>query len=405
MDCIIEDRRPTVTSSSTPLSTTTTTATTTTTNVNDEVGREDVSVPVHLDTHLARHQQTHTTELHRAQTTTTHHATSTTTNPVTAVVATATVVSSAGSTNDTTNPAGEGTPSVATCGIMHVTSEDEGAVDVSARTIVLHALQVYRGTPYRDNEKRAYVHLSAGSTHVVSWPVQAGVTMELTLARFWSTLDDPLCSLTLHFRGVVPSPDRVLLTGGCRVSPIIRVSNTLSTNVVEINPVPKLDRWISAIKPMAPGKITSMGERDVLLSDGPGITPDTPLYQLILEYEIDMNDAAEITPTWPGLQGCLYESDFLSQFFLIFDSKRKLLGSGDAWPSAVKIGKGRHVVRLQIKHPAVTTLENLTDLPMLLERPLKSSITLTTHTMQTAAMAGNGKSRSRLLTPGELSVS
>ena len=142
MDCIIEDRRPTVTSSSTPLSTTTTTATTTTTNVNDEMGREDVSVPVHLDTHLARHQQTHTTELHRAQTTTTHHATSTTTNPVTAVVATATVVSSAGSTNDTTNPASEGTPSVATCGIMHVTTEDEGAVDVSARTIVLHALQV-----------------------------------------------------------------------------------------------------------------------------------------------------------------------------------------------------------------------------------------------------------------------
>ena len=37
--------------------------------------------------------------------------------------------------------------------------------------------------------------------------------MELTLARFWSTLDDPLCSLTLHFRGVVPSPDRVLITG------------------------------------------------------------------------------------------------------------------------------------------------------------------------------------------------
>ena len=86
---------------------------------------------------------------------------------------------------------------------------------------------------------------------------------------------------------------------------MIRVSNTLSTNVVEIQPVPKLDRWISAIKPLAPGKITSMGERDVILTDGPGVTPDTPLYQLILEYEIDMNDAAEITPTWPGLQGCL----------------------------------------------------------------------------------------------------
>ena len=181
---------------------------------------------------------------------------------------------------------------------------------------------------------------------------------------------------------------------------MVRVSNTLSTSVVEIQPVPKLDRWITAIKPIAPGKISSMGERDILLTDGPGPTPNTPVYQLILEYEVDMSDPAEVTPTWPGLQGCLYESNFLSQFFLIFDSKKKLLGSGDAWPSAVKIGKGRHVIRLQITHAAVPTLESLTDLPMLLERPLKSSITLSTHTMQTSAMAGNDKNKSRLLTPG-----
>jgi hypothetical protein len=249
---------------------------------------------------------------------------------------------------------------------------DGGHLDVSARTVVLHALQVFRGTPYRDHEKRAFVHLHAGSRHVISWPVTAGVTMELSLARFWSTIEDPMCALTVHFRGVDPSPERVLLHGGCRVSGMVRVANTLGAGIVEIHPSAKLEKWVAVVKPVAPGKVSTLGERDALMTDGPGRTADTPLYQLVLEYDVDLAEPAEVTPTWPSLQGILYESDYLAQFFLIFDSRRKLMGQGDAWPSATKLGKGRHVVRLQVKHPSVAALEALVDLPMHLARPLKA---------------------------------
>jgi hypothetical protein len=53
--------------------------------------------------------------------------------------------------------------------------------------------------------------------------------MELTIARVWNTLESPHLSVTLYFRGVLPSPSRLLLTGGQRVSGIIRVSNPLSS--------------------------------------------------------------------------------------------------------------------------------------------------------------------------------
>jgi hypothetical protein len=42
-------------------------------------------------------------------------------------------------------------PEPSYCGIS---SEEIGTKDTTARTVVLHALQVFRGTPYRDNEKR-----------------------------------------------------------------------------------------------------------------------------------------------------------------------------------------------------------------------------------------------------------
>ena len=34
---------------------------------------------------------------------------------------------------------------------------------------------------------------------------------------------------------------------------------------------------------------------------------------------------------------------------MVFDSSKKLLGVGDAWPSAVKTGKGKHFIRLQVR--------------------------------------------------------
>jgi hypothetical protein len=42
-------------------------------------------------------------------------------------------------------------PEPSYCGIS---SEEIGTKDTTTRTVVLHALQVFRGTPYRDNEKR-----------------------------------------------------------------------------------------------------------------------------------------------------------------------------------------------------------------------------------------------------------
>lgn len=264
-------------------------------------------------------------------------------------------------------------------------------MDSSGRMIVLHALQTFRGTPYRDNEKHSYITLTPGSQNVISWSVHEGVTMELCLARFWSTIGTTSFKVSLQFHGVVPNLSEVVITGGSKVSNLIRVSSSSSTT--EINPSAKLDKWISPVKPIQSGKILPMGSRDVLANGN-------VLYQLILEYEIDLTESYDIIPRFPGLQGVLYESEFHAQFFMIYDSRKKLIGTGDAWPSSIKCSKGKFIIRLNVRHTSSSVLGGLVDMPMLLERNLQKSIGLSFYKTKSDAMIGQNPTRSRAICKG-----
>lgn len=70
-------------------------------------------------------------------------------------------------------------------------------------------------------------------------------------------------------------------------------------------------------------------ERDV-------IPPSRQIYQQILTYNIMIWKSLEVTPVCPLLCDSLYESEFESQLWMIFDSNKMLLATGDAYPNKVK---------------------------------------------------------------------
>ena len=86
----------------------------------------------------------------------------------------------------------------------------------------------------------------------------------------------------------------------------------------------------------------------------------------------------------------------------VFDGKKKLVGSGDCYPSPIKTLKGKHVVRLQVKHSSITVLESLNDMPMLLQRPIKAAVALNFYQTQTDTLLGSDKMKmsSKGVTPG-----
>jgi len=187
------------------------------------------------------------------------------------------------------------------------------------------------------------------------------------------------------------------MTAGQRVSEVLRITNTLAT--VDILPAGKLDRHTSTIRPSVQGKVTPLGERDVLVNG-------STLYSLVLDYEFEMLEPGDVFPKWPGLQGVLYESLFHAQLFLLFDSKKKFIGAADAFQSTgIKLGKGKHFCRMQVRHQTISVLESLLDLPMLLERPLSKPINLNFFRTKSDAMIGADKVGGRgLLQGGSLSM-
>jgi hypothetical protein len=84
----------------------------------------------------------------------------------------------------------------------------------------------------------------------------------------------------------------------------------------------------------------------------------------------------------------------------VFDGKKKLLGSGDCFPTAIKTQKGKHTVRIQIKHASLSVLESINDMSMQLQRPLKSPIPLAFFLTHSDTLVGTAKMGPRGIAPG-----
>jgi tripeptidyl-peptidase-2 len=107
-----------------------------------------------------------------------------------------------------------------------------------------------------------------------------------------------------------------------------------------------------------------------------------------------------ITCRFPGLQGALYESHFQSQLFMVYDKNKKLLGTGDFRPSPIRTLKGKHTVRIQIKHTQISVLESINELSLLLERSIKAPINIAFYKTSSDALIGTEKMKNRPLFPG-----
>ena len=93
----------------------------------------------------------------------------------------------------------------------------------------------------------------------------------------------------------------------------------------QVSPEIKLKTCVQNYRPTE-AKVVPLSSRDVI--------PDNrTIYELQLSYNFTISKATELTANFPLLSDVLYESEFESQLWMVYNSHKQLVHSGDAYPS------------------------------------------------------------------------
>lgn len=247
---------------------------------------------------------------------------------------------------------------------------------------VLHCMQAAPRQHCRALEIHRIFFIATGSEITHPMQVRGGIVLELVLAKYWANLGGQKLDWTLSFHGAMPlnrAPTMHAADGVFQVE----VANLQGDDLA---PVATLKTAVQILKPTDAKVQPLLGTRDI-------VPPGRPSYELLLSYTFHLNKGAEVTPNSPLFSELLYESEFESQLWMIFDNNKQYLGAGDAYPFkyCIKLEKGDYFIRMQVRHEKKEVLDKLTETPMLLNQKLTNTITVDVCGTHTQAINGSKK--------------
>uniref|UniRef100_A0A0D3F8K4 tripeptidyl-peptidase II n=1 Tax=Oryza barthii TaxID=65489 RepID=A0A0D3F8K4_9ORYZ len=243
----------------------------------------------------------------------------------------------------------------------------------------------------------AVVTFSSPSLKNFSFPVEGGLTLELSIAQFWSSgiaSHEPTCvDFEIVFHGI--SVDQKIIGLDGSEAPVRVVARSLLASE-RLVPVATLNKVKTPYRPVESNLCSLPPSRDRLPSG-------KQIIALTLTYKFKLEDGAEIKPRVPLLNNRIYDNKFESQYYRISDSNKCVYSSGDVYPNYVKLSKGEYTLQLYIRHDNVQLLEKLKQLVLFIERKLekKDFIQLSFYSEPDGPTVGNGTFKSSILVPGE----
>uniref|UniRef100_A0A0E0K3A0 tripeptidyl-peptidase II n=1 Tax=Oryza punctata TaxID=4537 RepID=A0A0E0K3A0_ORYPU len=243
----------------------------------------------------------------------------------------------------------------------------------------------------------AVVTFSSPSLKNFSFPVEGGLTLELSIAQFWSSgiaSHEPTCvDFEIVFHGI--SIDQKIIGLDGSEAPVRVVARSLLASE-RLVPVATLNKVKTPYRPVECNLCSLTTSRDRLPSG-------KQIIALTLTYKFKLEDGAEIKPHVPLLNNRIYDNKFESQYYTISDSNKCVYSSGDVYPNYVRLSKGEYTLQLYIRHDNVQLLEKLKQLVLFIERKLekKDFIQLSFYSEPDGPVVGNGTFKSSVLVPGE----
>ncbi|XP_015173140.1 PREDICTED: tripeptidyl-peptidase 2 isoform X4 [Polistes dominula] len=281
-------------------------------------------------------------------------------------------------------------PEDATWAVLKIKSTDK---DKNSR-FIFHSIQLKPRLACKTLELNKMIGVTPQSECVQPFAVEGGLIVEVVLAKYWANLGDVSIDYTIEFHGLRIINGNLTMQSGDGIN---RLELRSSMRIEEVVPCVTLKSSVQILKP-SDSKILPLRARDV-------IPPARQIYELQLTYTFHSAKATEVTPNAALLSDLLYESEYESQMWMIYDSNKQLIACGDAYPSKYtiqKLEKGDYTIKMHVRHEKKELLDRLTEMPLLLSQKLNNPITLDVYASQTQALIGGKKMVAASIPPGHI---
>jgi tripeptidyl-peptidase-2 len=207
----------------------------------------------------------------------------------------------------------------------------------------LHFVQLEPDRSYRSNELEKVIRLSPHSTFQCYFNVQDKRTLELCLARWWSSLTIIETSYSIEFHSILLSLSRSIHLRSSQSYERFILENRLNHTYEEIIGLPIIN-WKYLVQTLRPNKEESKIQ---ILSKRDCLAEQRQIYQLILVFNFTLVrkkffvffirriilgfqlKASEIQVKCPYLHDLLYDNEYEAALWMCFDANKQYLGSGD----------------------------------------------------------------------------
>lgn len=210
-------------------------------------------------------------------------------------------------------------PHFATWGVIRMRMCEANSVG----RFVIHCIQIVPRQSCKSVDYNKHLTVSSNSDTSLCFQIRAGLVLEVVVAKYWADLGGGSLDYTLSFYGVKPNQPAIMM----HAADGIHLVEVTSLQGEEILPNISLKNSVQILRP-SEAKVSPLTSRDV-------VPPGRQIYELLLVYNFHLAKGTEVTPDSSLLSDVLYESEFESQFWMLYDANKQLLGCGDAYPSKV----------------------------------------------------------------------
>jgi len=253
-----------------------------------------------------------------------------------------------------------------------------------AGKFVIHTVQLLPKLVVKTLEHEKMFILRENGEWEFSIPVAGGDgnVVEFCLAKWWDSLGSVEVKYEVNFHGILPSQKTFVMHGA---DGLMRIDLVSRISYEEIQPEIKLKSSVQVVRP-GESRVVTLGPRDI-------IPPARHTFELQLQYSFTVAKATELTLNLPLLSEVLYESEMESQLWMLFDTNKRLVGSGDAYPKnwSLKVEKGDYILKAHVRHEKRDLLDRFNETSLLVSSKLPSPASLDVYSSHSDAIVGGKK--------------